>query len=124
MTWDAAERTALIRAEGATLSARLLPADGGVWQAELTDRFPEPVDPKYIGQSVAGTVRSWGNQGHLEASPTTAALHHVLYTVLWPERGNTPALAHARLDGTTLVVQRPDGRTDRIRLTDDTVRVE
>lgn len=124
LTWDAAERTALIRADGATLSARLVPADGGAWKAQLTDRFPEPIDPKYVGQSVAGTVRSWGNQGHLEASPHDAAKHHVLYTVLWPERSDTPARAQARLDGATLIVQRPDGRTDRITLTDETVRVE
>jgi len=114
----------LIRADGATLSARLIPEDGGTWEAQLSDRFTEPVDPKYIGQSVAGVVRSWGNQGHLQASPTTAARHHRLYTVLWPERGGTPSLAQARLEGATLVVQRPDGRTDRITFAEDAVRVE
>lgn len=124
LTWDGAERTALIRAEGATLSARLIPEDGGSWEAQLSDRFTEPVDPKYIGQSLAGVVRSWGNQGHLQASPTTAARHHRLYTVLWPERGGTPSLAQARLEGATLVVQRPDGRTDRITFAEDAVRVE
>jgi hypothetical protein len=124
LTWDGAERTALIRAEGATLSARLIPEDGGTWEAQLSDRFTEPVDPKYIGQSVAGVVRSWGNQGHLQASPTTAARHHRLYTVLWPERGGTPSLAQARLEGATLVVQRPDGRTDRITFAENAVRVE
>lgn len=124
LTWDGAERTALIRAEGATLSARLIPEDGGTWEAQLSDRFTEPVDPKYLGQSVAGVVRSWDNQGHLQASSTSPARRHRVYTVLWPERGGTPSLAQARLEGATLVVQRPDDRTDRITFAEDAVRVE
>ena len=59
-------------------------------------------------------------QQHLTAESATAAQELTVYTVLWPERGAKPATVAATLapDG-TLAIARPDGKTDRVNLTDD-----
>ncbi|MBI5380502.1 MAG: heparinase II/III family protein [Opitutae bacterium] len=121
LTWDAALTTALIRGEKATLSVRLI-APGITWQTRVTDQFPVPVDPKYAsGETGSNYVTGkWTNQQHLTAESAEAAKEFTVFAVLWPERGvekTTAPTVTLTADG-VLVIARPDGQTDRVRLTD------
>ena len=124
LTWDATTSTATIRgpARKATLTTRLL-APGLAWHARVTDQFPVPVDPKYAsGETGASYVTGkWTPQQHLTAETTTAAKTFTLFTLLWPERGTTPSTVHATVEGDTLTLTRPDGQTDTLTLTDESL---
>lgn len=122
LTWDAARSSSTI--VGATGKASLttqLVASGHTWKSTLTDQFPVPVDPKYAKGEITGSYLTgkWHNQQHLTLETTTAANEFTLYSVLWPERGAVPALIEAKLNGPTLTITRPDGKTDILTLTDD-----
>ncbi|HRE07900.1 MAG TPA: heparinase II/III family protein [Opitutaceae bacterium] len=126
LEWSKSVQTAVIRASKATLTARLVPANGIPWEATLTNTFPVPVDPKYVKGAAANYSSSapWGEQGHFSASSPTGSREHVLYTVLWPERGGQLAPIDATFTQGTLIFRRPDGATDAITLTDEALRVE
>jgi hypothetical protein len=128
--WDEAGSTALVRTPGATLTTRLVAADGGAWRVRVLDTFPVPVDPKYVRGGAANftTTGSWQEQSHLFADTVAPATDHTVFAVVWPERGPTPPVPDALRvnlhDATTLVVTRPDGRTDRIHIDDTRVAVD
>ena len=61
----------------------------------------------------------WTPQQHLTAETTTAAKSFTLYSVIWPERGTTPAKVDVVEKAGALVITRPDGKTDTLTLTDD-----
>jgi len=119
LQWTPDRATAFTRNGDAALTVALAAPYG--WNAEVTEGFPVAVDPRYVsGEANYSTTGEWNlKQNHLTAESATAAADHTVYAVLWPERdGRAPAALHATLDGDTLVVQRPDGKTDRLRLTD------
>jgi len=126
LEWAPASQTALIRAPKATLTARLIPADGAPWTAKVTTGFPVPVDPKYVRGTAANYSSSapWSDQGHFTADSPKPAREHILYTVLWPEQGSQPAVLETRLNGNALVIRRPDGKTDTVALTDDSLTIK
>ena len=123
IAWEAADSVATIRgpAGKATLTAALV-APETAWTFAITKRFPVPVDPKYVkGDAGAGYVTgTWHEQAHLTLESTAPAKDFTIYTVLWPERGTKSATAHATLgaDG-ALTIARPDGKTDRVALSDN-----
>ena len=124
LAWDAARAVATIRGlEGkASLTAAVL-APGATFRVTVATEFPVPVDPKYTQTSGSPYITgSWHNHAHLTLESAESARSFTVYSVLWPERGPQPAPVSATLapDG-TLVVQRPDGRTDTLLLTDDTL---
>jgi hypothetical protein len=125
LAWDnAAATAAIIGAQGkSSLTAQLL-APGITWRATQTDQFPVPVDPKYAKGEVGGTYLTgkWSPQQHLTLESNESAAEFAIYMVLWPERGAMPATLTATLaaDG-TLTIPRPDGKTDHLNLTDDTL---
>ena len=127
LTWDDARATAFIRGvEGkATLTTQLV-APGVSWRGQVTDRFPVPVDPKYVSGEVGGSyvTRKWSNQSHLTVESREAANDFTVFAVLWPERGTKPVKLAATLgsDG-VLTIPRPDGKNDRLTLTDDSLRI-
>ena len=110
----------------ATLQVHLV-SPGVEWQANVTDRFPVPVDPKYATGEVTGPYLTgkWHNHSHLTLESTAPAAAFTVYAVLYPERtkgadgtrvGAMPL--QARVEGDALVIARPDGRTDTLVLTD------
>lgn len=126
--WRAADATALIRAEKATLTTRLLAVGATAWNAKVQAKFDVPVDPKYTKGDVAGFGKTgaWGEQSHLFAETTEARAEHVVYAVLWPERDGLPVKPPAvRLTPAgSLQIARPDGKTDTLTLDETTVKVE
>ena len=122
LAWDPATATATIigPSSRATLTTQLL-APGITWRASQTDQFPVPVDPKYATGEVAGAYLTgqWTPQQHLTLESHETAAEFTLYSILWPERGAKPAPLAATLaaDG-TLTIPRPDGKTDKLLLTD------
>ena len=127
LAWNEATHTAFIQGVHATLSTQL-GAPGVTWHTTITDQFPVPVDPRYVNGEVAGyvTTGKWGNQAHLTAESTEAAASFTVYAVLWPERNGAPATpVTAKLDAAGhLVIARPDGKTDTITLTDESLKLE
>jgi hypothetical protein len=127
LTWDAEKATAVIRGNQATLTARLV-SPGVSWRGSVTDRFPVPVDEKYLTGEVGSSYVTgrWSNQSHLTAESTEAARSFTVFAVLWPERGTNRSVSiSTTLDaGGKLVVVRPDGKTDDVNLTDDSFKLE
>ncbi|MBI5690800.1 MAG: heparinase II/III-family protein [Verrucomicrobia bacterium] len=125
LQWDPLRSAALIRGmEGkASLAVRFLAP--GNWEGRVTTEFPVPVDPKYTNSTGSAYVTgTWHNHAHLSIDSVEARPEFTLFAVLWPERGSQPAMPEATFDSDgSLVIKRPDGRTDHIRLTDDSLTV-
>ncbi len=81
---------------------------GKPWTVTQTDQFTVPIDPKYLAASP--------NQWHLTATSPEPAADQLVYTVLWPWRGQaTDVKLSAKLNAAgALVIQRPDGKTDTL----------
>lgn len=123
--WDARNSVAFIPGRRASLTAALV-TPAGPWQGSVTTKFPVPVDPKYVaGSSGASYVTgSWGDQAHLTVTSGAPASSYTVWAVLWPERTNAaPAAVRVALEKDTLTVTRPDGRVDRVVLTDQSLSV-
>jgi hypothetical protein len=89
------------------------------WRPTYTTQFPVPVDPKYRSGEITGSYLTgrWDDQAHLTLESVEPAKSFDLYSVLWPERGTAATIAiEAKVVGSELVISRPDGVTDRIRL--------
>jgi hypothetical protein len=96
------------------------------WAGTVTDQFPLPVDPKYVsGEAGSSYVTGkWSNQSHLTLESKEALKDFTVFSVLWPERGGSPVKFSATLnDDGVLTVTRPDGKTDQITLTDDSLKL-
>lgn len=124
LSWDATNNTAFIRGDKAALSVQLI-APGVTWRATVTDKFPIPVDPKYVsGEAGSSYVTGkWSDQNHLTLESAESATAVTVYAVLWPERGS-PATLRATLNDGRLRVARPDGKTDLITLTDSSLELK
>jgi hypothetical protein len=133
IAWDAATNSASIIGlkKKATLGTALV-TPGVTWKATAFTQFPVPVDPEYASGKVGSeyVTGSWHDQGHLTLESEQAATEFTVYAVLWPERiaaraeKVTVAQPRASLDGEVLTVTRPDGKVDRIRLTDSALSLE
>jgi hypothetical protein len=86
------------------------------------------VDAKYLtGDAGSSYVTAkWSNQSHLTAESTEAAKSFTVFAVLWPERGTNKSAAISATLGAAgeLTVARPDGKTDRVNLTDDALKLQ
>lgn len=121
LSWDPAAATAFIRGRQASLTARLLLPDGE-WRGTVTTGFPVPVDAKYTSGEITGSwlTGTWHDHAHLAVESAVAAPGCTLWSVLWPEPTNAaPADVGLEWNAGALVITRPDGRTDRLVLTDD-----
>ncbi len=122
LTWDDATATALIigPAKKASLTTRIV-APGVTWHGSVTDKFPVPVDPKYVSNAIGANyvTGKWTPQQHLTAETTTPAKTFTIYSILWPGRGTTPATIDVAEKSGALTITRPDGKTDTLTLTDD-----
>ncbi len=126
LSWDGANNRAVIRgAQGrATLAARLV-APEVRWRAEVTERFPLPLDSKYSeGESGDDYVTGeWSNQIHLTLESTEAARDFTVFAVLWPDRNVSDTFDARLVSHSTLEITRPDGGRDFVTVTDDSCRV-
>ncbi len=126
LTWDNKAGRAVIRGvQGkATLVVQLV-APGVNWRGSVTDRFPTPVDTKYVsGETGSSYVTGkWSNQSHLTVESTEAAADFTVFAVLWPDREAGVSLPVKAVDDATLEVKRPDGRTDFVCITDTTCEI-
>lgn len=124
LSWDGATDTALIRGDRAFLIGKVLAADG-TWSGSVTDKFPVPVDPKYTsGEAGASYVTAkWSNQSHLSLESAEAAKEFTVFAVLWPDRTAVSKLPVSLDAGGTLVVTRPDGKRDSVRVRDETCEI-
>lgn len=127
ITWRAADATALIKSGRATLTTRLLAPGAGII-GRVQDHADVPVDPAYAKGTAANytTTGGWDEQSHLFADVDVPRARHTLFAVLWPERDGFPAreVSVALAADGRLTVQRPDGRTDTIRLDDEHLTIE
>ncbi len=125
LDWDQSAQRAFIRGEKAALTAQWV-APGITWRGSVTDRFPVPVDPKYAKGEVTGSYLTgkWHNQQHLTLESAGTAESYTVWTVLWPERnGTAPVTLKAEWQQGALVITRPDGKTDTLTLTHDTINL-
>ncbi len=125
LDWDQAAQRAFIRGEKAALTAQMV-APGITWRGRVTDRFPVPVDPKYAKGEVTGSYLTgkWHNQQHLTLESAGTADSYTVWTVLWPERdGTAPATLKAEWQPGALLITRPDGQTDTLTLTHDSINL-
>jgi hypothetical protein len=127
LAWDAAANIAVIRGDKATLTTRLV-SPGVIWRGSVTDEFPVPVDLKYVTGEVGSNyvTGQWSKQSHLTAESTEANKSFTVFAVLWPERGsNSRVVLSASLSAAgSLTIARPDGKTDRLDLTDKGLKLK
>lgn len=123
LAWDGSSTTAFIRGRTASLTAKLL-LPGREWSGSVSTKFPVPVDPKYASGLVGGSylTGTWHDQAHLTLESRQPATSFTVWTVLWPEPTNAaPAKVDLAWDADAVVISRPDGKTDRLVLTDDSL---
>jgi hypothetical protein len=126
LSWNGTNNTAFIRGTRATLTAQLV-APGVTWHGSVTDKFPVPVDPKYVTGEVGSSyvTGKWTNQSHLTVECADAATNFTVFAVLWPARSSSPPLGlKAVLDNGVLSITRPDQKTDTITLTDTSLELK
>ncbi len=127
IVWQTDKAAALIKSGQATLTVRLATPGAG-FTGRVQDHADVPVDPAYVKGKAANytTTGGWDEQSHLFAEVDVARARHTLFAVLWPERGGFPEkeISIALADDGRLIVQRPDGRTDAIRVTDEHLTIE
>jgi len=127
LSWDEKTAIATIRGNKGTLTTCLV-APGVVWQGKVTEGFPVPVDTKYTsGEAGSSYVTAkWTDQSHLTAETRDRALSFTVFAVLWPERGSESVSAISAVVEANglLVITRPDRTIDRLRITDETVKLE
>ncbi|HUR60281.1 MAG TPA: heparinase II/III family protein [Opitutaceae bacterium] len=120
--WNAPQQEGVIHGENgrATLSLKVLRAAPAPLEGKLTDQFPVPVDSKYTNPETtsAYVTGTWHDQQHLSLADPEPTKEQVVFTVLWPERGARAPQFAAELgrDG-VLTIKRPDGKTDRVLVT-------
>jgi hypothetical protein len=121
ISWDAGQATATIRGPGgkATLTAQIV-TSGVAWRGTVTHEFPVPVDPKYTGSTGSTYVTgTWHNHAHLTLESEGSSSEFTVFAVLWPARGANPPQPNATLSPEgALTIQRPDGRTDVVTVSD------
>ena len=126
LSWNGTNNTAFIRGDRAALTTQLV-APGVTWHGSVTDKFPVPVDRKYVsGEAGSSYVTGkWSDQSHLTLESAEAAKEFTVDAVLWPERTlSTPAALRVTLNDGVLRVTRPDGKTDLIALTDASLELK
>jgi hypothetical protein len=126
LSWDEDDDTAFILGKQSTLTAQLV-SPGVTWSGVVTDEFPVPVDPKYVSGEVGSSyvTGEWSNQSHLTVQSADPAEDFTIFSVLWPERsGTAPVALTTRMTDSALVIQRPDGKTDTVTLTDTALTVK
>ncbi len=121
LTWDDTAQRAFIRgAQGKAALVAQLVAPGAPWHGSVTDKFPVPLDSKYVSGEVGSeyVTAKWSDQAHLTVESAEAADNFTVFAVLWPDRTAVEDLSVKLFDQATLEIQRPDGKRDYVRVTD------
>ena len=125
LQWNTERSVAFTRNGAASLTVKLLAPYG--WTSVITEGFSVPVDPRYVsGEANYSTTGEWNlKQNHLVAESASAEHEHIVFAVLWTEKDAPQAAAlNVSLVGETLTINRPDGRIDRVTLTDRSLKIE
>ena len=129
ITFHEVDGSVVIERNGVYLLGRIQ-APGNDLRMRSGTGFPVEVDPKYRDlafiQTQAYLREPAVDQAHFQANTAEDKEDHVIFAVLWPTREKTDATAlQVRvIDRETLVIERPDGIVDRIRLNDKTLDLE
>jgi hypothetical protein len=118
--WNAANSTAFLPGRKASLTTALV-LPHAPWSGVVTTEFPVPVDPKYVSGAIGAeyVTGKWHDQAHLTVTSAQPQSSFTVWAVLWPEHSvGGPADLRVEMDNETLVINRPDGSTDRVTLTD------
>lgn len=124
--WHNLDQQARIVGEKSALTAALA-TPPLTWFAEINDKYPEPIDPRYRSkETYAWVTAEWRDHVNLTLTTRTPSTDHTVFSVLWPERDrhSVARISATRDEHDRLVVQRPDGQTDLITLNDDQLRIE
>lgn len=125
LSWQSADTTAFTQNGAASLTVKLIAPYA--WDATITEGFPVAVDPRYVaGEANYSTTGEWNlKQNHLLAESASAQTEHEVFAVLWTEKNRSaPVNLKASLNGRTLTVARPDGKTDALTLSDNSLELE
>ena len=128
IAFDEEEGAIKISRNGAHLLGRLRAVNNSLEMKSWTG-FPVDPDPKYKDPAFIST-QSWlfepaVDQAHFQANTVNDKAQQIIFAVLWPTRNaSDQAILDVQLrDTATLLVQRPDGKTDQVRLTDTSLEI-
>ena len=126
---DDAAGSVTIEQNGVFLHGLLHSVHAGLQMKSWTG-FPIEADPKYSDPDFINSqvyLREPAvDQAHFQANTREDKEEQVIFAVLWPSRSaeEGSALRLLPVDADTIEVVRPDGTTDRIHLSGDTLRID
>lgn len=122
------ENRIVLENDGAYLHVRLK-APGNSFGYRQRTGFTFPVDPPYTDQAYVDSLE-WlldvaRDQYHLSADLKAAVSDGVIWSLLWPSKleEDGKKLHWEYLGDNTIKVSRPDGKEDKIRLTDEGIEI-
>lgn len=128
MTVDDAAQKILIENDGVYLATQLSSSDSN-FRFRQWHKFDIPVDPKYADENhpdfpdylVVPNVE----QSHLAADSLKFSESFTINAVLWPTKDSADLEALTIVtEGDTMIVTRPDGKTDRITIQGDRIQID
>ncbi|MEX0330318.1 MAG: DUF4962 domain-containing protein [Puniceicoccaceae bacterium] len=126
---DETSGSMLIEQNGVYLHGRLHSMHSGLQMKAWTGFEIEP-DPKYKDpvfiKTQAYLREPAVDQAHFQANTKQDKDEHIVFAILWPSRSmeDGAALEIVPVDAETIEVIRPDGKTDRIVLNGDSLRID
>lgn len=126
MGWQNLDQRARIEGEHAALSA-VMASPPLTWYADITDKYPAPIDPRYrSGETYGWVTAEWRDHVSLGLTTREPSASHTVFSVLWPEpdRREIAEIAAQLDEAGRLIVVRPDGLVDTITLNDETLLIE
>ncbi|NDV62266.1 DUF4962 domain-containing protein [Puniceicoccales bacterium CK1056] len=129
MTFHEVDGSVVIERNGVYLYGRLRAYDNTLQMKGWTG-FPVEVDPKYKDPGFINSqvyLREPAvDQAHFQANTLNDRDEQTIFAVLWPSRDAAEASEFKMelIDREGIEIQRPDGKIDRIRLTDGELSIE
>lgn len=129
ITYHEVDGSVVIQRKGVALLGRLV-APGNDLNLTSWEGFPIDPDPKYADPAIlreqSYLTEIVVDQAHFQANTLDDKADHVIFAVLWPTRRAAEAADFKvrALDRETLLIHRPDGRVDRLRLTDEVLELD
>jgi len=125
-SWNNLTQQSMIDGAHASLTTAIV-APGLDWFAAISDEYPAPIDPRYrSGETYGWVTAEWRDHVSLTLKTREKETDFTVFAVLWPDNhlGGTTALQATVSENGNLIVSRPDGQTDTITLTDDSLKID